>query len=153
MQVRWDLGLSGRRVAYFMFPKEESEVKMMAGDEMRLRLPGDSQRAAWEAMGHVVRLAATEEVGLELRSAKGAPVDVSQVRVCYRSLGRFSFAVLAPLRIACILKLSLHHCSLSFYQTEGRSVSCVRDALKARCSRWESHCAKADTLHGPLARY
>jgi regulator of nonsense transcripts 1 len=79
MQVRWDLGLSGRRVAYFMFPKEESEVKMMAGDEMRLRLPGDSQRAAWEAMGHVVRLAATEEVGLELRSAKGAPVDVSQV--------------------------------------------------------------------------
>ena len=55
MQVRWDLGLSGRRVAYFMFPKEESEVKMMAGDEMRLRLPGDSQRAAWEAMGHVVR--------------------------------------------------------------------------------------------------
>ena len=53
--VRWDHGLSGRRVAFFMFPKEDDGGRMMAGDEMRLRLPGDSSRPPWEAMGHVVR--------------------------------------------------------------------------------------------------
>eukprot|EP01004_Peranema_trichophorum_P001106 NODE_112_length_3655_cov_37.138732_g94_i0.p1 GENE.NODE_112_length_3655_cov_37.138732_g94_i0~~NODE_112_length_3655_cov_37.138732_g94_i0.p1 ORF type:complete len:728 (-),score=118.34 NODE_112_length_3655_cov_37.138732_g94_i0:511-2694(-) len=74
--VRWDVGLNKKRIVYFVYPKEENEVRLVAGDELRLRYPGDAQRPPWSCVGHVVRLTATEEVALELRSNVGAPVDV-----------------------------------------------------------------------------
>ncbi|KAJ3678718.1 hypothetical protein LUZ60_002521 [Juncus effusus] len=77
LTVRWDIGLNKKRVAYFVFPKEDNELRLVAGDELRLRYPGDSTHPAWQSVGHVVKLTAAEEVALELRASNGVPVDLT----------------------------------------------------------------------------
>ena len=37
VSVRWDVGLSGRRVAYFRFSSDEDSTRLVVGDELRLR--------------------------------------------------------------------------------------------------------------------
>eukprot|EP00850_Spirogloea_muscicola_P023677 SM000376S13709 [mRNA] locus=s376:7270:15934:- [translate_table: standard] len=75
--VRWDVGLNKKRVAYFMFPKEDNEIRLVPGDELRLRFTGDSSHDPWQSVGHVIKLTAAEEVALELRSGQGVPLDCS----------------------------------------------------------------------------
>ncbi|GMH09266.1 hypothetical protein Nepgr_011107 [Nepenthes gracilis] len=75
--VRWDIGLNKKRVAYFVFPKEDNELRLVPGDELRLRYSGDAAHPAWMSVGHVIKLTAQEEVALELRASQGAPVDVN----------------------------------------------------------------------------
>ncbi|CAM6082950.1 unnamed protein product [Calypogeia fissa] len=75
--VRWDVGLNKKRVAYFVFPKEDNELRLVPGDELRLRYPGDSTHSAWQSVGHVIKLTAQEEVALELRASQGVPIDVN----------------------------------------------------------------------------
>ncbi|TYJ19715.1 hypothetical protein E1A91_A09G210700v1 [Gossypium mustelinum] len=75
--VRWDIGLNKKQVAYFVFPKEDNELRLVPGDELRLRYSGDAARLAWQAVGHVIKLTAQEEVALELRASQGVPIDVS----------------------------------------------------------------------------
>jgi regulator of nonsense transcripts 1 len=54
--VRWDLGLNQKRVAWFVLPKLESgEVRLAAGDELRLRYTGEIHKA-WEGVGHVIKV-------------------------------------------------------------------------------------------------
>jgi regulator of nonsense transcripts 1 len=54
--VRWDLGLNQKRVAWFVLPKLESgEVRLAAGDELRLRYTGELHKA-WEGVGHVIKV-------------------------------------------------------------------------------------------------
>jgi regulator of nonsense transcripts 1 len=83
VSVRWDVGLSGRRVAYFRFSSDEDSTRLVVGDELRLRRGGGGQgnnasSSAWSAVGQVVKFTANEEVGVELRSQGGrtAPTDV-----------------------------------------------------------------------------
>lgn len=76
VSIRWDMGLNKKRVAYFLFPKSDNELRLVPGDELRLRHPGDGSHAAWNCVGHVVRLT-NEEVALELRSNVGAPIDLT----------------------------------------------------------------------------
>jgi len=73
VSVRWDIGLNKKRIAYFMFPKADNELRLVPGDELRLRHPGDSTHPPWQCVGHVIKLA-NEEVALELRSNQGVPV-------------------------------------------------------------------------------
>ncbi|CAI5993099.1 unnamed protein product [Closterium sp. NIES-65] len=75
--VRWDVGLNKKRVAYFVFPKEESELRLVPGDELRLKYPGDPIHPAWQSVGHVIKLTPQEEVAVELRAGQGAPVEVT----------------------------------------------------------------------------
>ncbi|XP_022737002.1 regulator of nonsense transcripts 1 homolog [Durio zibethinus] len=75
--MRWDIGLNKKRIAYFVFPKEDNELRLVPGDELRLRYSGDAAHPAWQAVGHVIKLTAQEEVALELRVSQGAPVDVN----------------------------------------------------------------------------
>ncbi|KAK4802278.1 hypothetical protein SAY86_000481 [Trapa natans] len=75
--IRWDIGLNKKRIAYFMFPKEDNELRLVPGDELRLRYSGDAAHPAWQSVGHVIKLTAQEEVALELRASQGAPVDVN----------------------------------------------------------------------------
>ncbi|XP_024518735.1 regulator of nonsense transcripts 1 homolog [Selaginella moellendorffii] len=74
--VRWDVGLNKKRIAYFVFPKEDNELRLVPGDELRLRYSGDSSHPAWQSVGHVIKLTAQEEVALELRASQGVPTDV-----------------------------------------------------------------------------
>ncbi|KAL5197748.1 hypothetical protein ABZP36_001260 [Zizania latifolia] len=77
LTVRWDIGLNKKRIAYFVFPKEDNELRLVPGDELRLRYSGDSSHPAWQSVGHVIKLTAQEEVALELRASQGVPVDLS----------------------------------------------------------------------------
>ncbi|KAH9769914.1 Regulator of nonsense transcripts 1-like [Citrus sinensis] len=75
--IRWDIGLNKKRVAYFVFPKEDNELRLVPGDELRLRYSGDAAHPAWQSVGHVIKLTAQEEVALELRASQGVPVDIN----------------------------------------------------------------------------
>ncbi|KAJ6794198.1 regulator of nonsense transcripts 1-like protein [Iris pallida] len=77
LTIRWDIGLNKKRVAYFIFPKEDNELRLVPGDELRLRYSGDAAHPAWQSVGHVIKLTAQEEVALELRASLGVPVDVN----------------------------------------------------------------------------
>nr|XP_043626562.1 regulator of nonsense transcripts 1 homolog [Erigeron canadensis] len=77
LTIRWDIGLNKKRVAYFVFPKEDNELRLVPGDELRLRYSGDAAHTAWQSVGHVIKLTAQEEVALELRASQGVPVDVN----------------------------------------------------------------------------
>lgn len=77
LTIRWDIGLNKKRVAYFVFPKEDNELRLVPGDELRLRYSGDAAHPAWQSVGHVIKLTAQEEVALELRASQGVPVDVN----------------------------------------------------------------------------
>ncbi|XP_075488176.1 regulator of nonsense transcripts 1 homolog isoform X1 [Primulina tabacum] len=75
--VRWDIGLNKKRIAYFVFPKEDNELRLVPGDELRLRYPGDASHPSWQSVGHVIKLTSQEEVALELRVSQGVSVDVN----------------------------------------------------------------------------
>ncbi|XP_020547772.1 regulator of nonsense transcripts 1 homolog isoform X2 [Sesamum indicum] len=75
--IRWDIGLNKKRIAYFVFPKEDNELRLVPGDELRLRYSGDAAHPAWQSVGHVIKLTAQEEVALELGASQGVPVDVN----------------------------------------------------------------------------
>ncbi|KAG6684325.1 hypothetical protein I3842_12G057300 [Carya illinoinensis] len=74
--IRWDIGLNKKRIAYFVFPKEDNELRLVPGDELRLRYSGDAAHPAWQSVGHI-KLTAQEEVALELRASQGVPVDLN----------------------------------------------------------------------------
>lgn len=77
--VRWDKSLSNKRIAIFQFPtRDESELRLVAGDELRLRLDSISARmngGDWCETGNVMRIE-DGEIFLELRSSH-APVHIS----------------------------------------------------------------------------
>lgn len=77
VNVRWDMGLNKKRVAYFMFPKADNELRLVPGDELRLRFNGDSTHQPWQCVGHVIKITPNEEVAIELRSNQNAPVDMT----------------------------------------------------------------------------
>lgn len=68
IKVRWESGANKKKIAYFIFPKEDNELRLVPGDELRLRHPGDDKRPQWSCVGHVIRLTSNEEVAIELRS-------------------------------------------------------------------------------------
>lgn len=64
--VRWDVGLSSKPVAWFSFPRSDTEVRLVPGDELRLLRPSDSaNRKDWACDGHVIKIVG-DEIGLEL---------------------------------------------------------------------------------------
>eukprot|EP00775_Hariotina_reticulata_P013312 gene13312-13441_t len=75
--VRWDVGLNKKKLAYFFFPQDDVEVKLMMGDELRLRHRCPSGRPAWEGAGHVILTGgSSEEVCLEM-AKPDVPDDTS----------------------------------------------------------------------------
>ncbi|KAL0748737.1 hypothetical protein Bca101_030739 [Brassica carinata] len=56
LTVRWDIGLNKKSVAYFLFPKKENKLRLVLGDELRLRYSGDAAHPAWNSVGRVVSL-------------------------------------------------------------------------------------------------
>lgn len=68
--VHWTVGLNKRHVARFFFPKDSMDLRLMVGDELRLRHACPRLGSpAWTGLGIVVRMEeSSEEVALELRS-------------------------------------------------------------------------------------
>ena len=69
VEVRWDLGLNKKRIAYFHLPKDDSDLKIMHGDELRIRYLGDAKQA-WATVGHVIKIPDNfgDEVGIEIKA-------------------------------------------------------------------------------------
>jgi len=74
--VRWDLGLNKKHIAYFHMMKNDSDLKLMQGDELRLRYQGELHKP-WSGVGNVIKLPDNfgDEVGIELKSNAGVPVE------------------------------------------------------------------------------
>ncbi|KAJ4936190.1 hypothetical protein NE237_014298 [Protea cynaroides] len=49
--LRWDIGLNKKRIECFVFQKEDNELRLVPGDELRLRYPGDATHPAWQSVG------------------------------------------------------------------------------------------------------
>jgi regulator of nonsense transcripts 1 len=50
VSVRWDTALNKRRLARFRFARPDSEVRLIAGEEMRLKLPSFAQQFGLSAL-------------------------------------------------------------------------------------------------------
>ena len=77
IEVRWDVGLNKKITAYFNMSKNDSDFRLMSGDELRLRYLGDLQKP-WSGVGHVIRVPdgfGEDEVGIELKSSAGVPTN------------------------------------------------------------------------------
>mmetsp|Transcript_29618 Transcript_29618/g.54803 ORF Transcript_29618/g.54803 Transcript_29618/m.54803 type:complete len:499 (+) Transcript_29618:57-1553(+) len=76
--VRWETGLSKKRIACFHVPgRDESELRLVMGDELLLRLDPTSTRLygqAWESTGHILWIE-HGEIGLELKASK-VPLEI-----------------------------------------------------------------------------
>lgn len=74
--VRWDVGLNKKRIAYFHFLKANEDMKLMQGDELRLRYLGELHKP-WSGVGHVIKIADNfgDEVAVELKSNAGVPTE------------------------------------------------------------------------------
>ena len=55
-----------------MFPNEGDNVKLVIGDELKLKYDEDGVNK-WKARGHIVKILANEEICLELRNARAPP--------------------------------------------------------------------------------
>ena len=53
--MRWDIGLNKKRIAYFNFPRADGEMRLMQGDELRLRYTGELHKP-WAGEGHVTKI-------------------------------------------------------------------------------------------------
>ncbi|KAG1668439.1 hypothetical protein FOA52_015969 [Chlamydomonas sp. UWO 241] len=69
IMVRWDVALNRKKLAYFFFPKDDNDLRLMPGDELKLRHRNVSNRGAWEGHGNVIRFDQSEEVCLELKDS------------------------------------------------------------------------------------
>lgn len=73
--VRWETGLNKKRVACFSLNQSTTELRLVPGDELKLRHGGDTLHEPWESVGQVVRLS-HEEIAVELRNPK-CPTDIT----------------------------------------------------------------------------
>ena len=80
LSVRWDMGLSKKRVAIFRFPiRDDSDLRLVVGDELKLKLDPMAARlnkGQWEGTGHVLWLD-EGDVALEMRSNK-VPIAITE---------------------------------------------------------------------------
>jgi regulator of nonsense transcripts 1 len=72
ISVRWDVGLNKNRVARFYFANIDAELRLVPGDELRLRHEGDNVNEPWQSEGIVTKLLPDGEIWLELAVAGSA---------------------------------------------------------------------------------
>ncbi|XP_074649914.1 regulator of nonsense transcripts 1-like [Tubulanus polymorphus] len=77
--VRWVTGLNKKINAFFQFSKANEEMKLMHGDELRLRYLGDAHKP-WSGVGHVIKVADNfgDEVAIELQNNVDVPVECTR---------------------------------------------------------------------------
>lgn len=79
IEIRWDVGLNKKVVAYFTLAKIDSDMKLMHGDELRLKYIGNDHLKSWSGIGHVIKLPDNygEDVGLELKHNSNPPTELT----------------------------------------------------------------------------
>ncbi|XP_064459789.1 regulator of nonsense transcripts 1-like [Ornithodoros turicata] len=76
IEVRWDIGLNKKMIAYFTIAKSDTDMRLMHGDELRLRYLGELHKP-WSGVGHVIKIPDnySEEVGIEMKTNLGVPSE------------------------------------------------------------------------------
>ena len=76
IEVRWDIGLNRKTIAFFAISKSDTDMRLMQGDELRLRYLGDACKV-WCGVGHVIKIPDnySDEVGIEMKSSAGVPTQ------------------------------------------------------------------------------
>ena len=74
MKVRWDWSMSKKRIAFFILPIEENNIRLVPGDELKIKCEIDGA-TTWKSRGHIVKITTTEEICLELKNSKNPPTD------------------------------------------------------------------------------
>jgi len=76
IEVRWDIGLNKKIIAYFNIAKSDTDMRLMHGDELRLRYLGEMAKP-WSGVGHVIKIPDnySEEVGIEMKNNIGVPTE------------------------------------------------------------------------------
>lgn len=76
VEVRWDVGLNKKTIAYFTLAKQDGDMKLMHGDELRLRYVGELHKS-WSGVGHVIKIPDNygDDIGIELKASSGAPTE------------------------------------------------------------------------------
>jgi len=72
IRVRWERSMHGKRIAFFMFPNEGDNVRLVPGDELKLKFDQDGV-TKWKSKGHIVKITASEEIALELKNSRAPP--------------------------------------------------------------------------------
>ncbi|KAH9399076.1 ATP-dependent helicase NAM7 [Tyrophagus putrescentiae] len=78
IEVRWDVGLNMKILAYFKIAKADADMRLMHGDELKLRYVG-AETKAWAGIGHVTKIPDnfSEEVAIELKNNFNVPTSVT----------------------------------------------------------------------------
>lgn len=76
IEVRWDQGLNKKTIARFSLAKNDVDMRVMHGDELRLRYSGEGHKQ-WSGVGHVIKIADNhdDEVAIEMKVSAGIPLD------------------------------------------------------------------------------
>eukprot|EP01022_Parablepharisma_sp_SALTPOND_P016227 TRINITY_DN234_c0_g2_i1.p2 TRINITY_DN234_c0_g2~~TRINITY_DN234_c0_g2_i1.p2 ORF type:complete len:1040 (+),score=86.45 TRINITY_DN234_c0_g2_i1:3145-6264(+) len=73
IRIRWEWSMNKRRIAYFVFPKEDNEIRLTPGDELKLKVITGGA-VTWDAAGHIVKINQnSEEIGVELKKGTQIP--------------------------------------------------------------------------------
>ena len=72
VRVRWDEQRK-KRLAYFIFPNEDN-VRLVPGDELKLKLEGADGQVKWQSRGNIVKITQNEEICLGVKNGK-PPAD------------------------------------------------------------------------------
>ena len=67
--------MNKKRLAYFMFPNEGDNVRLVPGDELKIKCGSENGLPIWKQRGHIVKITSTEEICLELKNSKAPPTD------------------------------------------------------------------------------
>lgn len=74
IDVRWDVGLNMKILAYFRIAKADNDMRLMHGDELKLSYTGDIPKP-WFGVGNVTKIPDnfSDEVAIELKSNTSVP--------------------------------------------------------------------------------
>lgn len=56
VSLRWDVSVTSKRLAHLPFPKADTELRLVPGDELRLRHQGTTVHRPWSCAGVVIRI-------------------------------------------------------------------------------------------------
>lgn len=65
--------MSNKRLAYFIFPSEGDNIRLVPGDELKIKHCSDEGITTWKARGTIVKITGDEEICLELKNCKAPP--------------------------------------------------------------------------------
>ena len=91
VSIRWDMGLNQKRIAIFRMNRDETEMRLVIGEELKLRLDQSGMivyKKPWDGEGYVVR-SIDNEIYVEMKN-NNVPIEITEGCVFPRGNKPFS---------------------------------------------------------------